>query len=72
MATNEIQFFDSKDFSKGIIHRLRLPGIAAIELSKAPGPYIAAFVPESKVLNPNLSSKIFWQKVHSENICLLA
>ncbi|THU51299.1 hypothetical protein C4D60_Mb06t29530 [Musa balbisiana] len=48
MATNEIQFFDSKDFSKGIIHRLRLPGIAAIELSKAPGPYIAAFVPESK------------------------
>ncbi|CAL9056477.1 unnamed protein product [Musa banksii] len=48
MATNEIQFFDSKDFSKGIIHRLRLPGIAAIELSKAPGHYIAAFVPESK------------------------
>ncbi|WOL14327.1 eukaryotic translation initiation factor 2A [Canna indica] len=48
MATNEIQFFDSKDFSKGIIYRLRLPGVAAIELSKAPGSYIGAFVPESK------------------------
>ncbi|XP_074577818.1 uncharacterized protein LOC141834349 [Curcuma longa] len=48
LATNEIQFFDSKDFSKGIIYRLRLPGVAAIELSKAPGSYIAAFLPESK------------------------
>lgn len=48
MATNEIQFFDAKDFSKGVIHRLRVPGVAAIELSRTPGTHIAAFVPESK------------------------
>lgn len=49
MATNEIQFFDAKDFSKGVIHRLRVPGVTAIELSRTPGTHIAAFVPESKV-----------------------
>uniref|UniRef100_A0A9I9DFS5 Eukaryotic translation initiation factor 2A n=1 Tax=Cucumis melo TaxID=3656 RepID=A0A9I9DFS5_CUCME len=48
MATNEIQFFDTKDFSKGVIHRLRVPGVVAIELSRTPGTHIAAFVPESK------------------------
>ncbi|CAK9161662.1 unnamed protein product [Ilex paraguariensis] len=54
MATNEIQFFDTGDFSKGIIHRLRVPGVAAVELSKTPGSYVAAFVPESKVCSPQL------------------
>lgn len=49
LATNEIQFFDSSDFSKGIVYRLRIAGIAALELSKAPGSHVAAFVPESKV-----------------------
>ena len=49
MATNEIQFFDARDFSKGIIYRVRIPGIAAVELSKAPGSHVAAYVPESKV-----------------------
>lgn len=49
LATNEIQFFDPRDFSKGFVNRLRVPGIAALELSKAPGSYVAAFVPESKV-----------------------
>lgn len=48
MATNEIQFFEGKDFSKGIISRLRVPGVTAIELSKAPGSHVAAFVAESK------------------------
>ncbi|XP_073013198.1 uncharacterized protein [Typha latifolia] len=48
MATNEIQFFNSKDFSKGIIYRLRIPSVAAMELSKSPGSHISAFVPESK------------------------
>ncbi|KAK3035514.1 hypothetical protein RJ639_033973, partial [Escallonia herrerae] len=48
LATNEIQFFDAGDFSKGIIHRIRVPGIAGIELSKTPGSHVAAFVPESK------------------------
>ncbi|WRX11458.1 Translation initiation factor [Theobroma cacao] len=48
LATNEIQFFDAVDFSKGISHRLRIPGVDAVELSKAPGSHVAAFVPESK------------------------
>ncbi|XWS13133.1 hypothetical protein CRYUN_Cryun36dG0011400 [Craigia yunnanensis] len=48
LATNEIQFSDAADFSKGILHRLRIPGVAAVELSKAPGSHVAAFVPESK------------------------
>lgn len=49
LATNEIQFFDAGDFSKGIIYRLRIPGIAVFELSKMPTSHVAAFVPESKV-----------------------
>lgn len=48
LATNEVQFFDATDFSKGVIQRLRVPGVAAIELSSSPGSHIAAFVPESK------------------------
>lgn len=52
LATNEIQFFDAGDFSKGVVHRIRVPGVAAIELSKAPGSHVAAFVPESKVCAP--------------------
>ncbi|OMO63860.1 Ribosomal protein S4e [Corchorus capsularis] len=48
LATNEIQFFDATDFSKGILYRLRIPGVTAVELSKAPGSHVAAFVPESK------------------------
>ncbi|KAJ1376108.1 WD40/YVTN repeat-like-containing domain superfamily, partial [Sesbania bispinosa] len=48
MATNEVQFFDTGDFSKGVIHRLKVPGVAAIELSSTPGSHVAAFVPESK------------------------
>ncbi|PPR87395.1 hypothetical protein GOBAR_AA33298 [Gossypium barbadense] len=57
LATNEIQFFDAADFSKGISHRLRVPGVAAVELSRAPGSHVAAFVPESKdVRNEQCSS----------------
>ncbi|XP_047341298.1 eukaryotic translation initiation factor 2A [Impatiens glandulifera] len=48
MATNEVQFFDGADFSKGIVHRLRVPGVAAVELSKSPGSHVAVYVPESK------------------------
>lgn len=48
MATNEIQFFNPKDFSKGIVHRIRVPGVAAVELSMVPGSHVAAFIPESK------------------------
>ncbi|BFG15892.1 hypothetical protein CerSpe_021660 [Prunus speciosa] len=48
LATNEIQFLDAGDFSKPFIYRLRVPGVAAFELSKAPGSHVAAYVPESK------------------------
>nr|AKM76406.1 eukaryotic translation initiation factor eIF2A family protein [Hypseocharis bilobata] len=48
LATNEIQFFNGRDFSKGTVNRLRVPGVAAVELSKAPGSHVAAYVPESK------------------------
>lgn len=54
MATNEVQFFDTGDFSKGIVNRLRIPGVAAVELSKSPGTHVAVFVPESKVCNSKL------------------
>lgn len=48
LATNEIQFFNGKDFTKGIIYRLKIPGVSAMELSKTPGSHVAAFVVESK------------------------
>ncbi|KAL2344875.1 hypothetical protein Fmac_006160 [Flemingia macrophylla] len=48
LATNEVQFFDAGDFSKGVTCRLRVPGVAAAELSSSPGSHVAAFVPESK------------------------
>ncbi|XP_027346586.1 eukaryotic translation initiation factor 2A isoform X2 [Abrus precatorius] len=48
LATNEVQFFDTRDFSKGVVYRLRVPGVAAVELSSTPGSHVAAFVPESK------------------------
>ncbi|KAL5123617.1 Eukaryotic translation initiation factor 2A [Glycine soja] len=48
LATNEVQFFDTGDFSKGVVCRLRVPGVAAAELSSLPGSHVAAFVPESK------------------------
>ncbi|GER27893.1 eukaryotic translation initiation factor eIF2Afamily protein [Striga asiatica] len=54
LATNEVQFFDPKDLSKGIVHRFRVPGIAAFELSRNPGSYFASFVPESKGMPGNV------------------
>ncbi|XP_065847646.1 eukaryotic translation initiation factor 2A-like [Euphorbia lathyris] len=48
LATNEIQFFNPRDFSKGIVHRLRVPGVTALQLSRVPGSHVAAFVPEAK------------------------
>ena len=49
LATNEVQLFDAMDFTKGIVKRIRIPGIAGVEISKRPGSHVAAFVPESKV-----------------------
>ncbi|KAL3814737.1 hypothetical protein ACJIZ3_016005 [Penstemon smallii] len=54
LATNEVQFLDPSNFSKGAVHRLRVPGIAAFELSYTPGSYVAAFVPESKGMPANV------------------
>lgn len=48
MTTNEIQFFDAGDLSKGIVNRLRIPGVATLQLSNDPGSHISAFVAESK------------------------
>ncbi|XP_078427929.1 eukaryotic translation initiation factor eIF2A family protein [Wolffia australiana] len=48
LCTNEIQIFDGNDFSKGVIRRIRVPGVAAMQLSRADGSHIAAFVAESK------------------------
>ncbi|KAM7277780.1 hypothetical protein ACFE04_004914 [Oxalis oulophora] len=48
LATNEIHFFDTSDFSKAVVHRIRIPSVAAMELAKAPGSHVAAFVPEIK------------------------
>jgi len=49
MMPNEIQFFDPKDFAKGILYRIRMPGIATMQLATAPGSHVAGFVPEAKV-----------------------
>lgn len=56
LATNEVQFFDTGDFSKGVVCRLRVQGVAAAELSSLPGSHVAAFVPESKVCVPQLNA----------------
>lgn len=48
VPTNEVQFFDTGDFSKGVVCRLRVPGVASAELSISPASHVAAFVPESK------------------------
>lgn len=47
--TNEAHVFDGKDFSKGIVDRLRLPGIDGVQLAHSPPSHIAAYVPEIKV-----------------------
>lgn len=48
--TNEVHIFDGHDFSKGIIDRLRLPGIDGVQLAHSPASHIAAYVPEIKVI----------------------
>ncbi|EHA8588732.1 hypothetical protein COCNU_scaffold006534G000020 [Cocos nucifera] len=48
MATNEIQFYDAKDFSKGIAFRLKHLVWFPVELLKSPGSHIAACVAESE------------------------
>jgi translation initiation factor 2A len=49
MMPNEIQFLDPKDLAKGIVTKIRMPGIAAMQLATVPGSHVAGFVPEAKV-----------------------
>lgn len=49
MATNEVQFSCTWDFSKGVVCQLRVSGVADAELSSLLRSHVAAFVPESKV-----------------------
>ncbi|KAG0574792.1 hypothetical protein KC19_VG291800 [Ceratodon purpureus] len=48
LVTNEAHIFDGRDFSKGSIDKLRLPGIEGVQLAHAPASHIAAYVPEIK------------------------
>ncbi|THG07617.1 hypothetical protein TEA_010332 [Camellia sinensis var. sinensis] len=68
LATNEIQFFDGWDFSTGIINRLRVPGVAAVELSKNPGSHVAAFVPESKGIPASVQVFACGKDSHSQPV----
>lgn len=68
LATNEIQFFDPGDFPKGIINRIRVPGVAAVELSKTPGAYVAAFVPGSKGMPASVQIFSTGQNIESQPI----
>jgi translation initiation factor 2A len=58
VPTNEVQFFDTGNFSKGVVCRLRVPGVASAELSISPASHVAAFVPESKVCAPQQSWRL--------------
>ena len=49
LVTNEVHFFDPQDFSKGIVDKLRLPGIQVAQLATSPATHVAAYVPEMKV-----------------------
>ena len=44
MATNEIQFFDAKNFGKGVQSRLKLEGIQSFSLSPGKRPVVGVFV----------------------------
>ncbi|KAL8089742.1 hypothetical protein AgCh_039291 [Apium graveolens] len=59
LATNDVQIFDSIDFKKGIVKRIRVSGISGVEISKRPGSHVAAFVPEFKV---------FWDYVEKKKL----
>ncbi|GLJ29650.1 hypothetical protein SUGI_0584700 [Cryptomeria japonica] len=48
MATNEIHIFDTQNFARGIVNKLRLPGLAGLQLATSPPTYLAAYVSESK------------------------
>ena len=49
MVTNEMHFFATSNFNKGIVYKVRLPGITAMQLASAPGFHVARFPPEANV-----------------------
>jgi translation initiation factor 2A len=51
-VTNEVHFYDPQDFSRGIVDKLRVPGVAAMQLGFDPPSHVACYVPELKVPLP--------------------
>ncbi|GAQ89685.1 Eukaryotic translation initiation factor eIF2A family protein [Klebsormidium nitens] len=47
-VTNEVHLYDPQDFSRGIVDKLRVPGVAAMQLGFDPPSHIACYVPELK------------------------
>jgi len=56
LATNEVQFSCTWDFSKGVVCQLRVSGVADAEVSSLLRSHVAAFVPESKDCVPQLNA----------------
>ncbi|KAJ3300728.1 hypothetical protein HK104_006026 [Borealophlyctis nickersoniae] len=48
LVSNEVQFFNSKNFAKGVSSRLKLDGIADFSLSPGKNPTVVVFIPEKK------------------------
>ncbi|KAL2915828.1 hypothetical protein HK105_204529 [Polyrhizophydium stewartii] len=46
LVGNEIQFYEPKNFSKGVTNRLKLESISAFSMSPGKRPVVAVFVPE--------------------------
>ncbi|OMO69291.1 eukaryotic translation initiation factor 2A isoform 3 [Corchorus olitorius] len=62
-----VDFFDTVDFSMGVLYCLEICGVTALELSKAPGSHVSATVPKSKDWNNQVSVQIYafgWHIVH--------
>ncbi|KAG9139378.1 hypothetical protein Leryth_025831 [Lithospermum erythrorhizon] len=54
LATNEVQFYDPGDFSKGFVNRLRVQGVAAVSFKTIFQSYVAVFVPNLRLLWPSV------------------
>lgn len=48
LVSNEVQFFNSKDFAKGVCERLRVDGVSDFSLSPGKRATVAVFIPEKK------------------------
>lgn len=48
-VTNEVHVYNPRDWSDGIIDKVRLEGVTSISLSPGQNPNVALFVAEKKV-----------------------